>query len=155
MRTVLAAFILTLFGSAADGANPYNPWQFDANLPALGLHGYANAWTLDPAYICNDATCTQAVRLGRNTGAERSFAYSADFGIWDGPAGEFWTDAHGQQVVAAGTPGAVRQYLAPGADLRPRPLAGATCNGAGLPPFYHCGALRDAPATPLWMAGPN
>jgi hypothetical protein len=94
----------------------YYPWRIDTAGNVLGITGNFLLNTPDAMAICSDMSCSQNVVTGAK-GTTYFFQAGSGFGIHShlaGATGVFYTNATGTQIVAPGTPGAVRQYLAPG-----------------------------------------
>jgi hypothetical protein len=101
----------------------YEPWRFDAfdafdaRENALGLTGTLTFNTPDGIVICNTAVCDQPVTTGKS-GSARFLTPNGGFGLVAGVnTGTFYTDAQGKRRLAAGTAGAVQQYVRPGVSL--------------------------------------
>jgi len=87
--------------------------------------------TTQPITICNSVACDQPVPNASNTGTGRFITHGGPGFIANGNAGTsgvFYTDAKARRVVAAGTPGALKQYVKPGlsAPLNPD-IPGVEC----------------------------
>jgi hypothetical protein len=108
----------------------YEPWAADlARNGVLGWTFTSLSRTLafnTPDFIsqCVGNTCDQTSSVPGNTGSRRFLTYSNGALVASGASsGTFYTDPRGRQVVAAGTAGAVQQYLEPGLTVPLRPRA--------------------------------
>lgn len=142
------------------GATPaqvtaYEPWGVDNSKikAATGIDFGLGINTPSLIDACaNPPTCSQATRRG-DDGSFRFLTY-VGYGIRNAPAGTFWTDALGRTPKAAGSPGAVKQFVAAGADipLKTRP-DDAECYYAGV---FQNGGWNDALAyTQPMNCGPD
>ena len=87
---------------------------------SLGLTGTFTFNNPDAIVICNTAVCDQPVTTGKS-GSTRFLTPNDGFGLVAGAnTGTFYTDVLGKRRLAAGTAGAVRQYVRPGVRLAPR-----------------------------------
>lgn len=121
-------------------------WRMDM---ARTLFGSLSGWSVTVpgrAVDCNTLDCDKGSPTG-DQGEFREVRFPAGFGVVAGAqTGAFYTDALGRAQVAESAPGAVRQYLAPGLDLRlPALPAGHACFSDH--PFG--GAYRCGPAAPI------
>lgn len=92
----------------------YEPWRLDLARTVLGIRGSFTANTPSRITDCDTIHCSQNVATG-DQGEFRFASYTPGFGIRAGTlSGTFYTDAYGRGEVASGTPGAVKQYIAPG-----------------------------------------
>jgi hypothetical protein len=108
----------------AGGPVFYEPWRFDARGNVLGLASTFTVNNPDPIVICNTAVCDQPIATGKS-GSARFLTPNDGFGLVAGAnTGTFYTDARGKRRLAAGTAGAVRQYVRPGASLALTPGGG-------------------------------
>jgi hypothetical protein len=108
----------------------YEPWAADlARNGVLGWTFTSLSRTLalnTPDFIsqCVGNACDQTSVVPGATGSRRFLTYSNGALRASGPSsGTFYTDPRGRQVVAAGTAGAVQQYLEPGLNVPLRPRA--------------------------------
>lgn len=106
------------------GAGGYEAWRVDLKMArALGFSSPVNVPTTftfrthDPVTGCVDTACTTLAPILAQSGAQHSVLFDNPIRLRPPQSGVFWTDPMGMQVVAEGTPGAVRQYAAPGLDL--------------------------------------
>lgn len=93
----------------------YEPWRIDfgkviiADLAMFSVNTHARITD------CNTLECYENVPTG-DQGEFRAVVYGWGFGISAGPyTGVFYSDVYGRSIKQAGEPGAVRQYIAPGA----------------------------------------
>jgi hypothetical protein len=109
--------------SKADGAMGYEPWRLSMPNSIVDFIASFTVNNPDAMVICNNSTCDQPVVTG-GSGSKRFFtpngdAYGNRFGIVAGKySGEFYTDVHGTKIVSSSDPGAVRQYIKPGAKMQ-------------------------------------
>jgi hypothetical protein len=104
----------------AGGPIFYEPWRFAPSANVLGLTGNLTFNNPDAIVICNTAVCDQPVTTGKS-GSTRFLTPNDGFGLVAGAnTGTFYTDVLGKRRLAAGTAGAVRQYVRPGVRLAPR-----------------------------------
>lgn len=103
---------------ASREGNPYEPWRPDFSRTILGLKGSLVINTPEGVVICADVVCdTAAPAPGDSMGVFRFLMLSGPFGFKDAPhTGTFFTDPLGRTLVSPETPGALRQYVAPGLE---------------------------------------
>lgn len=106
-----------------DGAG-YEAWRVDLGMAgALGFSSGRNVPTTftlrthDPITGCPDVACTSLMPFPGQFGTMHTLIFDNLLRLRPKTSGVFYTDSMGMMQVAAGTPGAVRQYAAPGTDL--------------------------------------
>lgn len=139
----------------------YEAWRVDLKMAAaLGFSSPVNVPTTftmrthDPITACENLNCNGLLPFPDQSGSHHSVIFDNPVTLTPPRSGVFWTDAMGMQVVPAGTPGAVKQYAAPGLRLTlSSPLCHTTsawggplrCDGALLLPDKNVeGSLSSA-----------
>ena len=98
----------------------YEPWRSDFSRTVVGLLDTFSLNTPDPIAICLDYQCSQNVLTGAK-GARRFYNVIGEFGIdaaQSAATGVFYTDGFGRELRAGAGPGALRQYVKPGTNVR-------------------------------------
>lgn len=125
----------------------YEPWRLDfARVVISGLDEFL---VNTPSRIadCDTLRCDSDVPTG-DQGEFRFVTYGPNFGIRAGAqAGEFYTDPRARTLVAPAQSGAVRQFVAPGLDLRLPALGQADIECYQSHPFG--GAMTCSQNSPL------
>lgn len=104
----------------------YEPWRIDFRKVVITRLASITINTHSRIADCNTLECFENVPTG-DQGEFRAVQYAHGFGIQAGQyTGEFYSDVYGRTILPAGAPGAVRQYVAPGANAVLPDLPAAT-----------------------------
>lgn len=133
----------------------YYPWRMDDAGVDTTIGFQAYGFTVNTPTVvaaCADMKCNERVMIN-GTGIWAFASAATGWGIRAGAnTGTFYTNHYGKTVVSADTPGAVRQFVKPGVDIR---LTDLSAPHSYFPDKRYGGTYGDYVYTQLHSSDPN